>query len=168
MIAIANTIPALESKKGYRSAHFLLDEETYQRNIDKIGFVLVELDKFEKTEKQLETDEEKWLYLLKFIGEADAIPKALQTGEFKEACELLNLMTLDKMDRMEYENRTAAVEAMKSSEEIEKAIAEERGIEKGKAEAKRELAKNMLFELKLPVEQVAMITGLSLEEIKKL
>ena len=72
-------------------------------------------------------------------------------------------MTLDKMDRMEYENRTAAVDAMKSSEEIEKALAEERGIAKGKVE----IAKNMLLKKK-SLEEIAEITGLSIDKTEKL
>ncbi len=79
VIAIALTIPALTHKKTYRSAHFLLDEETHERDITEVGFILVELDKFTKTEAELETDEDKWLYLLKMIGEAEETPKAFST-----------------------------------------------------------------------------------------
>jgi predicted transposase/invertase (TIGR01784 family) len=45
--------------------------------------------------------------------------------------------------------------------------AEERGMERGKAEEKIEIVRNLL-NINMPVEQIALVTGLSVEEIQKL
>ncbi|MBQ1997930.1 MAG: hypothetical protein II220_00435, partial [Spirochaetales bacterium] len=47
------------------------------------------------------------------------------------------------------------------------AIGEERGISLGITQAKLETAKN-LIDLGLPQDQIALVTGLSIEEIEKL
>ena len=183
VIAVALKIPALKHKKSYRSMHVMLDEETHERDIKEIGFVLVELDKFCKQENDLVTDEDKWLFLLKTIGSAREVPEALETGLFKEACDLLNLMKMDKMVRMEYENTEALLQSLentKRDEEIRvkaegraegraegKAEGRAEGIAEGEHKAKLELARNLLAE-KMSVELIAKLTGLSVEEIQKL
>ena len=67
--------------------------------------------------------------------------------------------------------KEAAKKAAKKAREEGIAIGEERGISigitQGAREAKLETAKNALT-MNLPVEQVAILTGLSLEEIEKL
>lgn len=170
VIAINKAIPAFAHKKAYKSIHRLFDTKTHENDIRHIGFVLVELDKFKKNENELTTDEEKWLYLLKIIGDAYQIPVALQTGEFKEACDLLNLMTKNTMERMEYTNMILFAQSMDSTERAERAQAKAEGLAEGLAEgefrAKLVLAKQMLTELSL--EKVALITGISADELKKL
>ena len=43
----------------------LLETKTLKRMTDKLEFVFVEVAKFSKREDELETDLDKWLYLLK-------------------------------------------------------------------------------------------------------
>ena len=43
----------------------LLETKTLKRMTDKLEFVFVEVAKFNKSEDELETDLDKWLYLLK-------------------------------------------------------------------------------------------------------
>ena len=43
----------------------LLETKTLKRMTDKLEFVFVEVAKFNKSEYELETDLDKWLYLLK-------------------------------------------------------------------------------------------------------
>ena len=171
VLSINNSIPALEHKKAYKSIHKLMDIETHENDMKHIGFVLIELDNFTKNEAELETDEEKWLFFLKTIANALEVPKALQTGEFKQACELLNLMTKSTQERMEYDNMRYAERSMQSTYEAERteadAKAEAKGIAEGERKAKIELAKKMLLKKK-PLEEIAEITGLSVEELAKL
>ena len=174
VIAIANKIPELAHINNYRSAHFLCDDQTHQRELKQLGLILIDLSKFEKNEHEVETNEEKWILFFKIIGSATSLPKPFQTGEFKEACDVLNLMTKDGMYRMEYENLITGIESMKRNKKIEKELAEAKaeakGLAKGKAEgelkAKIELAKKLLK--KMSPEEVAALTGLSLEELAKL
>ena len=167
VIAIANKIPELSHINRYRSAHFLYDDETHVREIKELGLILIDLSKFEKNENEVKTNEEKWLLFFKTIGNAETLPAPFQTGEFKEACDVLNLMTKDTMYRMEYENVVTGIESMKRNKQIEQEKAEARGKAEGKAEAKIELAKKMLAD-RASIDQIAAWTGLSPSEIKKL
>ena len=74
---------------------------------------------------------------------------------------------------MTYTTRMAEAKSEAREEGIKYGIAigekagEERGISMGAQQAKLETAKNALT-MNLPVEQVAILTGLSIEEIEKL
>ena len=74
---------------------------------------------------------------------------------------------------MTYTTRMAEAKSEAREEGIKYGIAigekagEERGISMGVQQAKLETAKNALT-MNLPVEQVAILTGLSIEEIEKL
>ena len=166
VIAIANNIPEMEGMETYRSSHVFHEEAACKRYLNQAKFILVELDELTKQESELETDEDTWLFFLKRIASATHVPEALQTGEFKKACDLLNLMTKNAMARMEYENLVAGVDAMESSRRIEEEMAEAKGEARGKAEAKIELAKNLLAD-GMPVEKVAALTGLSVDTLRR-
>jgi predicted transposase/invertase (TIGR01784 family) len=171
VIAIANSIPELQHINRYRSAHFLCDDETHVREIKELGLILIDLSKFDKKEDEVKTNEEKWLLFFKIIGSAETLPAPFQTGEFKEACDLLNLMTKDTMYRMEYENVVTGIESMKHNKQIEREKAEAKAKLEGEAigerKAKIEFAQRLLAE-GMTVDQVAKLTGISIEDIQKL
>ena len=162
VIAINNTIPAFSHITAYKTIHKLCNVQTHEQDIKQLSFVLVELEKFAVPENQLTTDEEKWLYLIKTIGNAVDIPAPLQTGVFQEACNLLNLMTKSTMERMEYTNGVLYAQSMDSTYRAEQVKAKD----EGKAEAKITFAKTLLAE-GMSVEQAARLAGLSVEEINK-
>jgi hypothetical protein len=52
----------------------IIDENTGDPLYQKLGFVFIELSKFNKTEEELITDLDKWSFLLKNLGHLEKIP----------------------------------------------------------------------------------------------
>ena len=154
------------------SEHRILNIKTLKNRIDKLKFVFIELPKFKKTIDQLETVSEKWIYFLQNAEDCTQVPQELKTTkEIEEAFKLLNEGSMTTDELQEYE----VILDARRCEESEKYDAfvegEARGKAEGKAEgeakAKLELAKRLLAK-KMSIDEVAEVTCLSVEEIKKL
>ena len=96
------------------SRHLILNEKTRVQEIQELEFNFIELEKFSKTEKQLKTVVDKWLFFLKHTATLDAVPKALQSEpEIDEAFEIANqhnwtLAEIDYYEKSEM-NRYASI-----------------------------------------------------------
>lgn len=176
VVAITHRIPDLDHREGeYFSRHCLLNTKTSAHDIKDIEFVLVELSKFKKKEAELQTDTERWFYFFKHIKNAKTIPASLEHGEFKKACDLLMHMKLTEAEQVAYEFREIKAMSMEGNDakliagDIRRAEAKGKaeGLAEGELKAKLEFAKNLLAD-KMPVEKVAALTGLSVDEIKAL
>ena len=60
--------------KKYISNHLILDEETLEHKFTDLRFSFVELPKFTKTEDELETLVDKWIYFIKNANDLSVIP----------------------------------------------------------------------------------------------
>ncbi len=56
----------------------ILNEKTYEKYLDDIGIIFINLDQFHKKQDELETNFDKWLYLLKNLHRLKGIPIRLQ------------------------------------------------------------------------------------------
>ncbi|MBM3893788.1 Rpn family recombination-promoting nuclease/putative transposase [Candidatus Dependentiae bacterium] len=175
VLAITKGFTVFPKKKSYKSIHVMLDKDSYEHDFKGLTLALVELPKFNKTEKELKTNEDKWLFLLKEINHCHEVPAALRKAEFAEACQALNKMTWSAQEVAIYEKNMLKEQAIEATQEeldaaikkAEKALTEgmAQGMAQGKTQAMQELAKKLLAE-GMSVERVATLTGLSVEEIK--
>ena len=165
----------------------LLDKKTLKVFNDKLSFKYVEIAKFNKTEEELDTLYDKWLYVLKNLSRLDERPSALKEKVFTKLFEEAEIAKFTPTELKEYEDSLKAYRDVKNSidtalekgreEGMAKCMAEgmEKGMEKGMAEG---LAKGMekekiatarrLLSMGLSEEQVSTATELPLEEIQKL
>ena len=161
----------------------LLDKKTLKVFNDKLSFKYVEIAKFNKTEEELDTLYDKWLYVLKNLSRLDERPSALKEKVFTKLFEEAEIAKFTPTELKEYEDSLKAYRDIKNSidtalekgreEGMAKCMAE--GMEKGMAEG---LAKGMekekiatarrLLSMGLSEEQVSTATELPLEEILKL
>ncbi len=161
----------------------LLDKKTLKVFNDKLSFKYVEIAKFNKTEEELDTLYDKWLYVLKNLSRLDERPSALKEKVFTKLFEEAEIAKFTPTELKEYEDSLKAYRDVKNSidtalekgreEGMAKCMAE--GMEKGMAEG---LAKGMekekiatarrLLSMGLSEEQVSTATELPLEEIQKL
>ncbi|MDE7326042.1 MAG: Rpn family recombination-promoting nuclease/putative transposase, partial [Lachnospiraceae bacterium] len=81
----------------------------------------------------------------------------------QSAYNTLQVISQDEEKRMEYEAREKAIRDYNQG----MLEAEQRGEQLGWKEAKENIAKNMLA-MKLPIDMIAQVTGLSVEQIKSL
>jgi len=151
-------------KKNYKSNHGILDKETYENDLKDFSFTFVELPKFTKTVPENMTLEEKWYYFLKTADESRDVNKALaEVPEIKEAYEIIESVNWTEEELLTYEQIGMAIADHTSG----LMAATEKGIKKGRQEALRAIAAQLLEE-NFPFEKIASLTKLSIHELKDL
>lgn len=143
----------------FRSDILLMDRDTHQTFSDKERIVLLELPLFRKTEQECQTDFERWIYILKHMETLQDIPFQPMNAIFKRLAEVTNIESLTPDERYQYETDLKAYRDYKAQMDC----AARKGFEK----ANLRNAKAMK-EKGFPVNDIADITGLSIEEIEKL
>ena len=122
-----NDLPA------YQSCWQVREERTgrlYNRDIE---LIFIELPKFTKTETELETISEKWIYFIQNAGSLEMIPDKFSEPNLVEAFHIANTagMQIEELD--EQRKRLDFIHAMKSSVQKSRAEGEAIGLEKGEA-----------------------------------
>ena len=142
----------------------LLETKTFKQMTDKLEFVFVEVAKFNKSEDELETDLDKWLYLLKNMSTLLERPAALRDRVFGRLFDIAEYARLDDEERKNY------VEAMNTARDTYNQIAyahetgHKEGREEGREEKAYEIARKMIAK-GLDVDTIAELTGLTKDEI---
>ena len=80
----------------------LMEATSKKLMTDKLEFVFVEVEKFDKGEDELETDLDKWLYLLKNMSNLLKRPERLRDRIFTKLFDVAELAQLDDEDRINY------------------------------------------------------------------
>ena len=108
----------------------LLEATSKKLMTDKLEFVFVEVEKFDKSEDELETDLDKWLYLLKNMSNLLKRPERLRDRIFTKLFDVAELAQLDDEDRIKY------IKAMNTERDTYNQIeyARETGREEGREE----------------------------------
>ena len=134
----------------------LLETKTLKRMTDKLEFVFVEVAKFNKREDELETDLDKWLYLLKNMSTLLERPAALRDRVFGRLFDVAEYARLDDEERKNY------VEAMNTARDTYNQIAY--ALKKGGEKKAYEIAQKMIA-LGIDFNTIFSATGLTMEEI---
>ena len=133
----------------------LLETKTLKRMTDKLEFVFVEVAKFNKREDELETDLDKWLYLLKNMSTLLERPEALRDRVFGRLFDVAEYARLDDEERKKY------VEAMNTTRDTFNMIAYAR------KQNSYEIARRMI-DKGLDMDTILDVTGLTKEDIAKI
>ncbi len=159
------------ANKAYIRDIALCDQGTGGVFYDKLGFIYIELVNFVKSEEELETELDHWLYLLKHLSKMDKIPTYFRKPIFEKLFSIATYTRLTKKEKAMYDQALKkrwdneaimdfAIEKAELKGKIE-------GKMEGKIEGKLEVA-NVLLKRGMSLEEVAIITGISIEELKKL
>lgn len=137
----------------------LMDTSTKEVFYDKLTFIYLEMPKFTKTEAELETLFDKWLYAIRNLASLMERPHALQEKVFQHLFEAAEIAKFDRKERYEYE------ESLKNYRDWFSVMqtAELRGEQRANLATARNLK-----QMGLSVTDIAKATGLSPEEIEKL
>jgi predicted transposase/invertase (TIGR01784 family) len=118
--------PIFSKHIDYLSFHENVERKTGTSCINHVSYVFVELSKFNKQLKELETEEDYWIYTIKGAEKLNEIPQNAPK-DVKKAYEILEMHTWQAGDITAYEN--ARLAAMDEVNELKTARNE--GIKKG-------------------------------------
>ena len=160
--------------KSHFSRHLILNHETKQHDLKELEFNFVELPKFTKSENELETVADKWIYFIQQAMKLDHIPENTDTQALRLAYEVAaqhkwSAKELEMYEAEEMEiHRANNVLQTARMEGLEQGIAE--GIEQGKREGEQvkafSIARNLLAVMN--DTQIADMTGLTIEVVAQL
>ena len=160
-----------DDEEYYHHVVKLMDVNKKEVFYDKLTYIYLEMPKFQKTEDELETMVDKWLYALKNLPHLLERPKALQERIFKKFFDVAEIGNLSKEEYAKY------FESEKVYYDNDGAIrtAEAKGIAKGREEGRVEgeqknafdIARNLL-QMGMSSAQVSEVTGLTIEKIETL
>ena len=159
----------------FRTDVSLRDMRTNEPFSDKMRFIFLDLPAFTKDEETCETDFERWIYVLKNMEILQRMPFKARKSVFEELEKIADISALSKEDQEKYEHIIKVYRDNLVTEQwaIEKGL--EKGLKKGLEEGRKEgieierLKNARGMKAKgYPLEDIAQITGLSVEEIQKL
>ena len=141
----------------------LVDLYTKKVFYDKLTFVYLEMPKFNKTEDELKTMFDKWLFVLRNLSSLLERPRSLQNRVFDRLFEAAEIAKFTKTELSEY------WDSLKNFRDWYSVIstAEKKGREEGLKEANLNNARN-LKKLGVAVDIISQATGLTPEEVEQI
>ncbi len=109
--------------------------ETKRKNVfyDKLTYIYLEMPKFTKTEEELDTHFDKWLYVLKNLSILKERPKRIQERIFERLFQVAEIAKFDPTERQAYED------SLKYYRDLKNVMQTQR--EEGQQEEHRRMAK---------------------------
>jgi predicted transposase/invertase (TIGR01784 family) len=152
---------------GYLHEVGLCDVRTGKIFYDKLRFTYIELLNFVKSEKELETELDKWLYVMKHMSRMDTMPVYFEKSIFEKLFNLAEYTGLTKEEKNMYDislkrkwdNQAVIDYARHEGIEI--------GVEKGMEKGIYIVARKMIQE-GMALEQVSKYTGISIAELRNI
>jgi predicted transposase/invertase (TIGR01784 family) len=176
----------------------LIDRNNGKVFYDGLGYIFLELTNFVKQESELESDLDRWLYVLKNMSKLDKIPVFTRKPIFEKLFSIAEFVKLNKHEKHMYnaalkqkwdaQNKLEYAWEKGMKEGLEKGLEKGKleGLEKGKLEGLAEGLKKgkqeerlkalnekkqlavELLKMGLQVAEIARLVGLTVEEIKQL
>ena len=148
---------------SYRHEIKLKDVEDHHVFYDRLTFVYLEMPKFNKTEDELVTMFDKWMFVLRNLSSLFERPKALQERIFEKLFKQAEIAKYDDIERRQYEASLKDYWDYTSTMDTahNKGVAE--GIRKEKAETIHRLQA-----IGLTIDQIARGADVSVDEVKKM
>ena len=157
------TMPGAHQPSHYLHDVCLSNRDTGEVFYEELGFFYIELINFVKTETDLGTDLDRWLYVLKHMSKLEKLPVFLRKPVFQKLFEVAEYSNLTKEEQVMYD--AALKRKWDNASVLESAKAE--GLAAGKAEGlaagKAEVVENLLVKLGFSDEQAADIAEVSVE-----
>ena len=141
----------------------LMDTKTNKVFNAKLMFKYVEVGRFGKTDDELISLSDKWMYVLKNLSRLDNRPSSLREKIFTKLFDAAAIARFTPMELREYEDSLKAYRDIKNSLDT----AKEEGREEGRAEGIAMVVKNMHAK-GMDLDVIASITGLNKDEVESL
>ncbi|MBB5638111.1 putative transposase/invertase (TIGR01784 family) [Pedobacter cryoconitis] len=148
LIALLEDSVAEDFQEGqYLHDICLCDRDTGKIFYDKLGYIYIELHKFVKTSDQLETDLDKWLFVLKNMSSMDKIPAYLRKPVFEKLFNIAQFTNLTKEEKMLWNNNDKHRWDNKNVMDYAIELAVEEATEKVRDEVTKQVTKEITKEI---------------------
>ena len=138
---------------------------------DKLQFIFLELERFDKTESELVTPYDKWMYLFKHLEEMTLRPETFSDKEFDHLFDSANITTFTPEQYQEYQQHENMKYDYQNCLDYQYSKGRKdglkEGLEKGIVKRNIEIAKTCLS-MGMDIPMISTITKLSEEEILQL
>ncbi len=148
----------------YLHDYCLTNRATGEIFYDKLGFKFIELPKFTKAEHELETDLDRWLFLLKNLSRMDKIPVFLRKKVFQKVFKIAEISSLTKEERMLYQTKEQIEFDYQSSIEF----AAKKAADKARLESTEKIVRNLVRSSNLTNEQIAGATEVTVGYVARI
>jgi len=150
----------------------LMDTKDKHVFYDKLTFVYLEMPKFNKTEDELVTMFDKWMFALRNLSRLLERPKALQERVFEKFFRQAEIASYSPQELRDYEESVKVyrdlINVVDSAERRGRVEGEAKGRAEGRAEGEKQKSLEIAHQLKLMgmlTEDIAKATGLTATEI---
>ena len=116
----------------------LMDTKTNKVFNAKLMFKYVEVGRFDKTDEELTSLSDKWMYVLKNLSRLDNRPSSLREKIFTKLFDAAAIARFSPNELREYEDSLKAYRDIKNSLDTEKEEGRAEGREEGRAEGREE------------------------------
>ncbi|MFK7950060.1 MAG: Rpn family recombination-promoting nuclease/putative transposase [Saprospiraceae bacterium] len=162
-----------DDHKNDNTLHHIVELKNQRCEVfyDKLKFVYIELPKFKKTEDELETQFDKWLYVLTHLSNLQNRPKKLQERVFKRLFEAAEIAKFTPKELEAYDRSLKYYRDIKNVVDTSHEEGREKGHKEGREEGREE---EKLKIIKTGIDEgfsddvLAKLTQLSIEEIQKI
>ena len=143
------------NKNEYKSDHVILDRESHENDLKDFSFTFIELPKFNKSEAELSSNIDQWIYFIKNAENLEVIPDQIEDEGLKKAYldAAKHNWTKLELDAYDYVLMREQDERGRMTFVLNK--------------SKKEIAINFL-KVGLSVEDTAQGTGLPTDQVQKL
>lgn len=155
--------------------HAQLKDQLNRVFYDKLNFIYLVLPRFQKSAEQLETLQDKWLYVFRHLHELEDVPDTLHEDIFQRTFAIAQLSQFTPDERKAYEDSMKYYRDLKNSydtahqaglaEGLE--LGEQIGLEKGERLAMQKVVLNLRASGLQP-EAIAQVTMLTVDEVMEI
>ena len=173
----------------------LMDTKTNKVFNAKLMFKYVEVGRFDKTDEELTSLSDKWMYVLKNLSRLDNRPSSLREKIFTKLFDAAAIARFSPNELREYEDSLKAYREIKNSLDTAKEEGRAEGREEGRAEGREEgrkegraegreegraegreegraegiaMVAKMMYAKGIDVDVIASMTGMAIDKIKAL
>ena len=157
-----------EDDEEYYHEEKLMDVKKKKVFYNNLTYIYLEMPKFKKTEDELETLFDKWLYALKNLPLLLERPAALQERIFKKFFDVAQTANLSKEEYAKYCESEKIYHDLDGAFRTASQKGFTRGLERGRAEGERDKALKIARKMKsmgMSVEKIAEMTDLTVDEV---
>ncbi len=157
-----------EPQKGEVMHTIRLKDQNNELFYEKLTYIYLEMPNFQKTESELETRLDKWLYFIKHLEDFQNIPVLFQDAVFEEAFDKAALANMTQEELDSYQASLKVFRDNKNTYDYAIRTATEKGWEEGKAAGKATRAREIARTLRdngVALSIISKATGLPEDEI---